>query len=131
MGCFLLVFGLMILSLSREYYQIFLFQGVCVGLGSGVVYVPCTSIVANLFKKKRPLAMSAMLTGVSIGGVLYPIIFRRLQLTIGFPWIIRVMGFISLGVSLIALPTLWRLPKKTTKPRKLFEWHAFKEPAFV
>ena len=32
-GCCLVVFGLFMLSLSREFYQIMLSQGVCIGLG--------------------------------------------------------------------------------------------------
>ena len=35
-GCFMLVFGFFMLSISHKFYQIMLSQGVCVGLGTSV-----------------------------------------------------------------------------------------------
>lgn len=67
LGGFLTVFGMMMLSLCTEYYQILLAQGVCVGLGSGIVYVPSLALVAASFTTKRPVAVAAVSSGISIG----------------------------------------------------------------
>ena len=66
-GCVLVVFGEMMMSLSTQYYQVFLSQGVCVGLGAGIIYVPAVSIINVSFTKKKPIAISAAISGVSIG----------------------------------------------------------------
>ncbi|KNG80952.1 hypothetical protein ANOM_011109 [Aspergillus nomiae NRRL 13137] len=55
-GCFLTTLGLMMLSLSTEYYQIFLSQGIYSGLGSGLIYVPALSLVSTFFTTRRGLA---------------------------------------------------------------------------
>lgn len=68
---------------------------------------------------------------LTIGGVIVPVVFRRLVNQIGFPWTCRVLGFISLAVSLFCLAILPLQPKKTTKPRKLIELDAFKEAPFM
>ena len=39
-GSFFVVFGLMMTSLSTKYYQVMLAQGVCVGIGLSLVFVP-------------------------------------------------------------------------------------------
>lgn len=67
LGGFLTVLGMMTLSLCTKYYQILLAQGVCVGLGSGVVYVPSLALVAASFTTKRPVAVAAVSSGISVG----------------------------------------------------------------
>jgi hypothetical protein len=38
-GSFLIVFGMMMVSIAREWWQIFLAQGLCVGIGMGCLFV--------------------------------------------------------------------------------------------
>lgn len=67
LGGFLTVFGMMMLSLATRYYQIFLAQGLCVGLGCGIVYVPSLALVATSFTTRRPIAVALVSSGTSIG----------------------------------------------------------------
>ena len=64
--------------------------------------------------------------------MLFPVIFLRLQPRIGFPWTVRVLGFIQLACSLMALPLLFigKAPPKPNAPRSLIHWIAFKETIF-
>jgi MFS family permease len=66
-GCFLTTFGLMMLSLSTQYYQVFLSQGVCCGLGSGLIYVPALSLVSTRFTTRRGIAVGLVTSGASVG----------------------------------------------------------------
>lgn len=45
LGNFLVVFGIMMLSLCTKYWQVFLAQGVCMGLGAGLLYIPSLALV--------------------------------------------------------------------------------------
>jgi len=58
--------GVMMLSLSTEYYQIFLSQGVCMGLGSGLLYLPGLALVGRSFRKKRAIAMGCISCGAPV-----------------------------------------------------------------
>ncbi len=66
-GSFLTVFGMMMLSISTQYYQVFLSQGVCVGVGCGLLYVPTMSVVGDTFKDKRAIAMGFVTSGTALG----------------------------------------------------------------
>jgi MFS family permease len=66
-GSLLTVVGLMTLSLSTQYYQVFLSQGVCVGLGCGLLYVPTLSLVGDTFKARRATAMALVTSGIALG----------------------------------------------------------------
>ena len=66
-GCFLLVFGEMMLSISDSYWQVFLSQAVCMGIGAGIVYVPGVGIISTTFEKGKTLALSVAVSGISMG----------------------------------------------------------------
>lgn len=66
-GSFLVVFGLMMTSLSTKYYQVFLAHGVAVGLGCAFLYLPSIAIVATYFTSRRGIATGITTSGGSIG----------------------------------------------------------------
>jgi MFS family permease len=130
-GTFFTVFGLMMTSLSTEYYQLFLAQGVCVGLGGGLLFLPSVAIVSTYFSTKRGIATGITAAGGSIGSVLYPIIFRKLQPKIGFAWTTRVIAFIALAtlsVSIVIIKSRIPPPKKA---RAMLDINAVKSVPFV
>jgi MFS family permease len=66
-GSFLVVFGLMMTSLSTTYYQVFLAHGVAVGIGCAFLYLPSIAIVATYFTSRRAIATGVTASGGSIG----------------------------------------------------------------
>ncbi|KAF2664948.1 MFS general substrate transporter [Microthyrium microscopicum] len=129
-GSFLQVFGMMMTSLSTKYYQVFLAQGVCVGIGAGIIFTCGISIVGTYFSTRRSLAMGLVASGSSVGGVIYPIAVRQIINHSGFPWAARAMGFIMLGSLLLGFALLrTRLPPRKSGP--FFDLEAFRDPAYT
>ncbi|TVY23595.1 Aspyridones efflux protein [Lachnellula hyalina] len=130
-GHFMVVFGMFMISISTKYYQVMLAQGFCVGLGAGAINIPAFAIISSKFTTRRPIALGCASTGASIGGIIFPIMFRRLAPTIGFGWAVRAIAFVNLGV---AIPTLWILCRKpgtrAPKARMVMDPRAFREPIF-
>lgn len=129
-GSFLVVFGQMMLSLATTYYQVLLAQAICIGIGCGCLFVPGVAILSTYFSTKIATAMGLAASGSSLGGVIYPIIFHRLQPTIGFPWATRVIGFIALFGLAISNSVL-RVRTIPDSRRKFLDLPAFKEPAYA
>ena len=67
LGCFLEVFGMMMVSLAKTYYQVFLAQALVVGLGAGLIYIPALALISTQFTTKRPIAIGCASAGSSIG----------------------------------------------------------------
>ncbi|KAE8154676.1 major facilitator superfamily domain-containing protein [Aspergillus avenaceus] len=130
-GSFLIVFGMMMTSLATRYYQVLLGQAFCVGLGGGISYIPAMVVISSSFTTKRPVAIGCASIGSSVGSVIFPIMFRKLQPTIGFPWAVRCIGFINLSMALVTCSILCRRPGKRTRARNLVDWNAFQQPAFM
>jgi MFS family permease len=129
-GGILIPFGFMMTSLCKQYWQTMLAQAFCIGLGNGCIFVPSVAILPQYFSTRKALANGLAASGSSIGGVIYPIVFRRLQQQVGFAWATRVLGFIS-------LVTIWfsvLVMKPRIKPRgkrKLWDFSALKEAPYL
>jgi MFS family permease len=129
-GSFLVVFGMMMTSLCTEYWQVILAQGLCVGIGSGCLFIPSVAIVSTYFSTKKSLATGIAASGSSIAGIIYPIVFHRLEPAIGFAWATRVIAFIMLGTLLVPLAVM-RVRIQPARKRPLFDKTALKEPPFM
>ena len=87
--------------------------------------------MTTYFSTKRALATGIVAAGGSVGSVIYPIVFRKLQPKIGFPWATRVIAFIALAtlsISVMIMRTRVPHPKKS---RALIDTAAFKSPSYV
>lgn len=113
-------------SLSTQYWQLFLAQGVCCGLGNGFLFCPMLSIVSTYFAKRRTFAIGICSCGSATGGLIFPAMFQQLIPKIGYGWTMRSMGFVTLAClimcNILAKP---RLPPRRTGP--ILELAAFSE----
>ncbi|CRG83865.1 Multidrug resistance protein MdtL [Talaromyces islandicus] len=131
-GSLLEVFGLMMVSLSTEYYQLFLSQGICVGIGGGMLYIPSIAAAAaslQEFRRAKFIGLIASATG--IGGVIYPIMFRRLVSSVGFPWTARIIAFVMFGAYIFSYPILLYKPAPSPSVRRWVDVTAFTDLSFI
>ena len=113
-------------SLSTKYWQLFLSQGLCTGIGNGLIFCPLLALLSSYFIKYRSMAIAITASGAATGGMLYPAIVESLLPKIGFGWTVRVVGFVMLVVQLVGLALVrTRLPPRKSGP--VVEWGAFKE----
>lgn len=82
-GAVLLVLGTFMTSLATEYWQIFLAQGLCVGVGQGLMWLPSVTIISTYFVRRRVFAVTAAATGTSTGGIIFPAMVQHLIPKIG------------------------------------------------
>lgn len=97
-----------------------------------MVFYPAMSSVGTWFHKNRALALGVMASGSSLGGVIFPIMIKRLVAGVGFPWAMRTASFLILGLLIYSnLTVKSRLPP-THKPWSLKEFtDPFKEPTYA
>ena len=129
-GSFLVVSGFMMLSLCKEYWQALLAQGFCIGIGGGLLFTPTVSLIPTYFSTKIGLAVGIASSGASLGGVIYPIVLYKLLGEIGFPWAVRVIGFIAFGTFILPLAVM-RMRVRVPKPRAIIDWSAFVDTPFM
>lgn len=119
-GSSLIVFGTMMASISTEFYQFVLSQGICIGIGCGLVFTPAIAIQSQWFLKKRGFAVGLVMSAQNVGGmpvcmstgvfssffigVIWPIVVNNLLNTDGVSlgWTLRAIGFIQLPILVAA-----------------------------
>ncbi|KAH7310170.1 MFS monocarboxylate transporter-like protein [Rhexocercosporidium sp. MPI-PUGE-AT-0058] len=124
------IIGVFTTSLVKSYWQLILAQGIVQGIGNGFHFTPLVTLVSLYFDKNRAFALSVSACGAPIGGIVFPLISRQLSDKIGYPWTIRVMGFLMVfnGIVIVLLAR----PKKVKKERRsLVDLAAFKELAYL
>jgi MFS family permease len=73
--------------------------------------------VSTWFSKKRGAAMGIMVTGSSVGGVIFPIMISRMIQSTGYPWAMRTAAFLILALQIIAILTV--RPRTKLMPQKM------------
>jgi len=104
-GSLIYCFSLFMVSLAKpeQYYQIFLAQGVGMGLGLALTFLPALSVVAHHFSHRRGLAIGIITSGASIGGIIFPIMLNKLVFgRQGFAIGVRATAGVITGLMLIA-----------------------------
>ena len=121
-GSFLHVFGLMMTSLSTEYYQFILSQGICSPIGASAVFYAAFNSVPTWFFRRRALAFGIVASGSSLGGVIFPIMVERMVNSIGFGWTMRTCAFLILAMLIIGNLTVRSRIAPTKRPFKLMDF---------
>lgn len=134
----------------NQYYQFFLAQGVCFGVGSAGLFMPGQPsifvarevllmetegliIAGQYFTTNRGLAVGIVASGASVGGVVFPFalnsLFRQVGFTSALRWTLLMLGLpLILAVLLISSPMEpkgWSEGKKSLVGLKVFRKKSF------
>ncbi|TVY85295.1 Aspyridones efflux protein apdF [Lachnellula suecica] len=125
-GPLLQLIGIFLTSISTKYWHLLLLQGIVQGVGDGMIFGPAITNLSTYFSKKRSMAMALAASGTATGGIVFPIIAQQLLPRVGFPWTIRVLGFVVLfNASIAQVFSRERNVRKASGP--FFDLKAFKD----
>ncbi|KAF7422249.1 hypothetical protein PC9H_010405 [Pleurotus ostreatus] len=130
-GTILYLFSLMMTSISTQFYQYVLCQGIVFGLGVGMLFYPCMASVSTHFLKLRATALGIAAAGSSLGGVVYPILLRQLFDKVGFGWAVRIAGFIGAACCVVAVLTVNSRVPPTRPKATAFNFAGFNDLQFI
>jgi MFS family permease len=124
------VFAIMMTSLCTEYYQ-FMLSSVLMGSAVAFLQFPTFAVVSQYFDKKRGAALGLVVSGSSVGGVVFPLVLSKLLngSNIGFGWAIRITGFLMVPFMLFACATI--SPRLGPRKSTIFIGAAWKDKKYV
>ncbi|GMF99410.1 hypothetical protein B5S30_g3102 [[Candida] boidinii] len=99
LGSIMLVGGILGMGNSTKVYQFILSFSVLCGFGSGILMSPVIGAISHYFKKNRATANGIATNGGSVGGVIFPLMLRKLYTQVGFMWSMRILALLC-GVCL-------------------------------
>lgn len=102
LGLGFLATGYVSASFSKRIWQLYLSQGILVGFGVGLIYIPSIAIVSQWFDKKRSLANGISAAGSGIGGLIFSFMDGTVIQKISHAWALRLTAILSCSVLFIA-----------------------------
>ncbi|PPQ87533.1 hypothetical protein CVT25_008535 [Psilocybe cyanescens] len=136
-GSALFVFSLFMVSITQpeQYYQLFLAQGIGLGMAIGTLYVPALGIISHYFKKRRALAIGIATCGSAVGGALHPIMLNRwFQGSLGFHSGVKASAGLNAGLLILSLILMKpRYPQNRSKANGTFQnmRQFLKDPPYI
>lgn len=129
-GSVLQLLGVFSMSAATNYWQLLLAQGLCTGIANGLHFCPAMALLSTYFAKRRSFAVGIGALGSCTGGIVFPLIVQQLLPKIGFPWTIRVCGFLMVFTNAVTI-ALYRTRLPPRKAGPIVEWSAFREPSYT
>lgn len=121
LGAVFVFFSHLLASFSTQVWQLILTQGLLLGIGCSILYIPSNAIIAQWFEKKTGLAYGICSSGSGLGSVFYSMLNAKLLMKLGPAWTLRINGAIMIVQLLFCVFTLKSHPghiKKTNKVEK-------------
>lgn len=94
-GALLFSLGNILASFGTKLWHFTLCQGVILGLGTCMSYIPAVTVAPGWYDSWRGVAMGIVLSGTGVGGVFWAPILRLLNVGIGFKNTLRLTGAVS------------------------------------
>ena len=118
-------------SFTYEIWQLFLSQGVCFGLGMGLLFVGSVGIIPQWFTTKRSLANGIGTGGSGIGGMTYSLATNAMIDRLGVEWAFRILGIVACTVNCTCAMLMRDRNKAVGSTQLAFDYTLFKRPAFL
>ena len=108
----LLGLGYLLISQINALWQLYLFYGVIIGVGTGGCFVPLTSTVARWFVERRGLMTGIVVSGIGAGAMIMPPVATQLISSYGWRTAYAIFGIAVLVVTMLAAQFLRRDPNQ-------------------
>ncbi|PCH44557.1 MFS general substrate transporter [Wolfiporia cocos MD-104 SS10] len=113
-GLGLCVLSLLASSFVSQVGLLVFLQGVCLGIGGGLLYYPILELLPQWFNRRRGLATSIVFSGAGMGGCVFPYLLQAMLDRIGFRWTLRVWALtllVTVGFAMLGLQPRLPTPK--------------------
>jgi len=114
-GCVIWAVGWIAASWATTLWQLILSQGLCIGVGLGLIWQPSTGVISQWFLKKRSMAQGFTSAGSGVIGIIYSASTTHMIERLSLAWSLRITG-ISSFVMLCMATWLIRDRNKIVRP---------------
>lgn len=122
LGCICLPGGFIAASFASCVWHLYLSQGILVGIGVGLIYIPATAVIPQWFSQRRSLANGICSAGSGIGGLIMCFATGAMLDQVGVAWSLRITAVVVFFVNLAAT-LLVRSRNHTVQPaQRIFDW---------
>lgn len=124
--------GFIAASFATSIWHLYLTQGILVGLGVGLLFIPSVSVTSQWFDKKRALANSINSAGSGVGGIIISLATTPMINNLSLAWSLQIIGIVSATMNILATCLIRNRNKVIRPPMHPFNIHLFRQlPVFL
>jgi MFS family permease len=94
--------GFISASFASQIWQLYLTQGLLVGFGIGLTWIPSIAVLPQWFLKRRSMANGICSAGSGIGGIIFSFAVRAIMSKYSLAWALRTCGLVSGFMNILA-----------------------------
>ncbi|CCK72001.1 Esbp6p KNAG_0I02160 [Huiozyma naganishii CBS 8797] len=140
LGCMLMLAGFLLASFATRLWELYLTQGVLIGISISLIFAPATTVLPGWFLKKRAVSMGLSLFGTGAGGVTFGLASEKMIADRGNTrWCYRMLAITCTCAVLFAISLvrerhpiksvgLRSIKKVKREVKKMFNWQVIKQP---
>jgi len=129
--------GCLLMSLTANLWQLYIFYGLMAGLAQGFTYIPIVSTMARWAQRRRAMVIGIIIAGIGLGIAVIPLIAASLTEAYGWRHSLVVVGVVSLVLVVTLAQFLKKTPSisssadETNKPLKSRGEYSLKEASLT
>lgn len=137
--------GYILASFAINIWQLYLTQGILVGVAFALSFVPSTILLSLWFEKRLATGMGIAVSGAGLGGIFFSLtVNKMIQLMGDQKWALHMCGLVTLVISLVSCLLMRpRFPEKRSARERfsfaiikqnfchIFDINVFKNPMLV
>lgn len=132
-GLILSVLACLGASFAKTVPQLIFTQGVMLGFGIALAYLPTLSFINEWFVQRRGLASGIMFGGAGVTGLVLPILFEKSLAGLGYQWTLRLW---AIAMAITITPSIHflikgRLPDSQRTARRKINFKFLRNPVFL
>jgi len=121
-GCVMLPTGFVAASFATKVWHLYLSQGVLVGVGVGLIYIPATAVIPQWFSTKRSLANGICAAGSGIGGLVMSFATEGMLKHLGLAWALRITAIIVFVINALATVLIRSRNHEVRPSQRMFDF---------
>ncbi|GBE89506.1 major facilitator superfamily domain-containing protein [Sparassis latifolia] len=131
LGVILISVAFELASISTQYWQLLLSQGIMFGIGISFCWIPAISLPSQWFAKRRSLATGIASSGTGISAVVLSPVVQVIIDRASIPWALRFIGFLTFACGLAGVALVRQRPvAKKFVQYKVFDLSVLKVPGY-
>ncbi|KAI9225560.1 MAG: major facilitator superfamily domain-containing protein [Piptocephalis tieghemiana] len=134
LGILFVTLALLLASFASKLWQLYLTQGILLGIGASFIFFSTSPLPAQWFRQKQGIASGLSLAGSSIGSIIYMIVTRVMIERLGTSWSLRITAAMTLVLS----GASWFLIRERVPPTPMtsttwafLDWGLFRKPTIT
>lgn len=129
-GALLQFTGTILAAFSTKLWEVYLTQGVMIGIGMGMICVPGTTLLAQWFRKKRSTAQALSAAGSGVGGVVFNLAVESMIKHLSLRWALIIQSIICAVCNVIGVVLVRPRDKHIQISMKVWEFKMFSYPGY-